>query len=366
MGKKMSPEKAERRIQAAVRRIAGRSTEWAGTSVLVHSDSRGFHVHAGADGSSGKIPDAFHIASVGKLFTAALVARLVDAGRFTLEDTAASLLPVNTLDRLFVVDGVDHQNEVTIAHLLSHTSGAADYWEDPGTGGRTVSRLLVEHPDRTWTPGDLIAFAADEQQPVGRPGDRFHYTDTGYVVLGLIIEAVTGVAYHEYLAQEILKPLGMTRTWMPHRSAPPAGGTVMRPVYLHHTDLSAAASITGDWTGGGIASTEEDLLAFIRALTDGALVAPATLERMQRFTNSFRRGIDYGLGFMRLRFEKFFPLLRGYPRLVGHIGALGTHLFYDPDDDLFIVVTVGSDTAITASIQLLIRLTGIVRGVAPV
>jgi D-alanyl-D-alanine carboxypeptidase len=257
-------------------------------SLLLHCPSRGLDVLARADDAS---TDAFHVASVGKLFTAVLVGRLIDKGTVSLETKVGDALESGVLDRLFVIAGVDHQNEVTVRHLLGHTSGAADYFEDPCRDGKNMLHLILAEPERKWTPQSLLEFAREQQSAVGTPGERYHYSDTGYIILGLLVEKLEGRPFHEVLHREIFEPLKMERSWMPYRSSPAVGGEEFRPAYLEGTDVSRFPSITGDWTGGGVASTERDLLRFSLALWNGELVSRQLLSEMTQPVGRFSLGM---------------------------------------------------------------------------
>lgn len=193
------------------------------------------------------------------------------------------------------------------------------------------------------------------------PGQAFHYSDTGYTVLGLLVERLTGASFETVLDREILSPLGMDRTWMPFRGSPRSGSPgPLRAAWLHGHDVSRSASITADWAGGGIASTEEDLLKFQQALWSGRLLSAPTLAALQSFDHVFQKGIGYGKGLMQLRFGEFFFLLGSYPKMLGHMGVLGTQMFYDPTRDLHLIVSFGSDAAMEDSVKLIITVLGIV------
>lgn len=344
------------RIEAALQAAVKKHPDRGGASVLVHSDNLGIHARVLADPGG---PDAFHVASIGKVFTTVLVGKLIDAGRLRFEDPVAPLLSPGTLDGLFVVGGLDRQAEVTVDQLLSHTSGVADYYSDSARGGASVSSLIVRDPDRAWTPSELLAFSQQQQSAVGAPGEKFHYSDTGYIIIGLLVERLYGAPFHVVVDQEIFAPLGMDRTWMPRRSVPRYGtNEPIRAAWLGGTDVSTFASITADWAGGGIASTEEDLLKFQQALWSGRLIATQTLAAMQSFDSVFQKGIRYGKGLMQLRFGEFLFLLRGYPRMVGHMGILATQMFYDPSRDLHVIVSLGTDAAMEDSVRLLIAILG--------
>ena len=347
----MTLQSLEARVRKAVGAIARRDKRTAASGVLLHSERLGLHLEAHVD------PDAFHAASVGKLFTATLVARAIDAGRIGFDTRVAGHLPAATLDRLFVIDGADRQAEVTVDQLLRHTSGVADYFADRPPGGTNVAESIASEPERSWDAATLLQHA--RQQPaVGAPGGRFHYSDTGYVLLGRLVEEVEGAPFEEVLHREIFDRLGMSRSWMPQRTSPTQGPATLRPAWLGGAEVSTSPAITADWTGGGVASTERDLLRFSQALWAGELVAPGTLETISRFDHRFRRGFRYGAGLMQYRFGELFFMLSRYPAVVGHMGVIGTYLVYDANRDLHIVVSVGPDAAIPASVRLLIAVLG--------
>lgn len=298
----------------------------------------------------------FHAASVGKVATAVLVMQLAREGAFALSDSIATLLPAGTTDGLFVVAGTDHARDVTVLQLLDHTSGVADYFEGRVTSGRRFLDRVLGEPDRTWTPADLIAFSRDNQRAIAAPGRRFAYSDTGYILLGLVVEHVTGRAFHELLHERIFEPLDMRDSYLLFHSTPSNGLRPIAPFRLGRVEASTFASISCDWSGGGIVTTLDDLVTFSRALHRGELTDADQLAEMQRVRNRFRPGIHYGAGMMELRFGEFSPFLRRLPRLSGHIGVLGTHMFYDRDNDAHIAMNFGSTREMVRSFRTLIEI----------
>lgn len=310
----------------------------------------------GIEFSHGPRETPFHGASIGKAATAALVMQLRDEGALSLGSHAADLLPAGTLDGLFAVDGVNRAGEVTVEQLLTHTSGVADYFEGRTTGGPRLLDLMLAEPDRFWEPEDLVEFTRTRQRPVGRPGERFSYSDTGYILLGMLLEHVTGQSFHELLHERIFGPVGMRDSYLMFHSEPAAGARPLAPLHLGRVEASGFTSLSCDWAGGGIVSTLDDLARFSAALHGGELVSPGSLAEMARMRHRFRRGIHYGAGLMEVRFEGFFPLLRGLPRPVGHIGILGTHMFFDPVNRAHIVMNFGGTREMVRSFQTLIRI----------
>lgn len=290
----------------------------------------------------------FHAASVGKLVTAALVMQLCEAGAVRAGTLVAEVLPAAELHGLFLPG-----EQVTLEHLLTHTSGAADYFDGKVSSGLRVSKEAVADPNRFWTPEDLLTVSRKRQVPVGRPGEQFHYSDTGYLLLGRVLEVVTGETFHDLVHRRVVTPLGLQRTFLPFRSSPARGSTDLAPMYLGRTEISRFRSLTCDWAGGGIASTPDDLLLLSAALHDGELIAPESLALLARPRHRFRPGLDYGAGLMTVRFEGFAPWLRGQPRLLGHIGVTATHVFHDPVHGAEIALNFASTREMTRSFRTL-------------
>ncbi|NUS09983.1 MAG: beta-lactamase family protein [Streptomyces sp.] len=264
----------------------------------------------------GHAPDAdtqYRIGSITKSFVAVLVMRLRDEGLLDLADPLARHLPETAapsaaggaaLDGAGLdAAGLRAAGELTVAQLLSHTSGIAS--ETPG-------------PWWERTPGDLRPELADllGADPVRHPaGRRYHYSNPGFALLGALVERLRGVHWFEALQAEVLRPLGMTRTTLLPQ-APAAGGfavhpwaDVMRPEAVQDTGRMAPA--------GQLWSTAADLsrwAAFLLAGRDGVL-GSATLEEMRRpAAPPEEPDWGYGLGIQLGRY--------GNRRLAGHTGSM--------------------------------------------
>lgn len=373
----ITKEKALRIIDDLIRKNFSTAKESTECQILIHSEKMGLQnlysfkrLEAIEKSERGKIvagdsETPFHIASVGKTFTAVLVMRLVEDKKFSLSDPIANYLERNILDGLFIYNGKNFQEDVTIEQLLGHTSGIADYFGDSAKNSQPIFHLILSEPDRFWTPQDLIAFTRDHQQAYSAPGGSYHYSDTGYILLGLLIEKVTGKSFDQNLAEKIFKPLAMRDSYLLFYSEPeniPA--KALSPIWFHNREVTSYKSLSADWAGGGIVSTASDLLKFHKALNEGVLVSNESLSRMERFDNKFLMGIYYGLGMMQFRFEEFFPLLKGYPRMTGHMGVLSVQMFYDATNDLYLICNFGSDAHMQKSVQLIIQIVGTLKRIA--
>jgi D-alanyl-D-alanine carboxypeptidase len=295
----------------------------------------------------------FHVASVGKLFTATLIGRLIDEGKIRLNDPIHLYLDNALLENLFIFEGVDNKDQVTIQHLLSHTSGVADYFAKEDNG---LVESLYQSPDTFFTPQAMVQYTRDHQSAYFAPGDGYHYSDTGYVLLGLIIESVTGKPFHENLQEVIFEPLGMKDTYLMFYSEPENGKKPIAEIWVNGHEVSQFQSVSIDWAGGGVVSTLDDLATYIRALYQNRIISPETLEDLNKFDHDFMPGIAYGNGIMQMQFEKFFPTLGFLPRMTGHMGVLGTQLFYDKSTDLVYVSSFGSSDATDESVKTMIKI----------
>lgn len=301
----------------------------------------------------------FHVASIGKLFTATLVMQLVESGGIGVETPVSRLLPDAELSGLFdTAGGTDAAGGATVEHLLTHTAGVADYFEGAVAHGPKLIDLVVDEPGTFWTPAALLAFSRERQRPVGRPGERFAYSDTGYILLGRILEEATARPFHELLHERVFAPLGMHGSSLLFHSptAPDAAAIDLAPLWIGRDELSHARSLSCDWAGGGIASTPDDLIAFSAALHHGRLLGSRSLAWMAEARNRFHVGIRYGGGMMQVRFDGLSPFLRGMPRPLGHIGVIATHLFHDPAHDAEIAMNFASTREMRRSFRTLIEI----------
>lgn len=304
----------------------------------------------------------FHAASVGKLFTAVTIMQLQEEGKLEIADPIAQYLPVETLAGLFVVDGIDHSAEVTITQLMEHTSGAADYFADPVTSGITVEQDIVIHRDTLWTPEQLLDVSRTRQKAVGLPGKQFHYSDTGFVLLGLLIEQIEHKPFHQVLQERFFTPLAMTDTYMPYRSTPANPQPLpIADLWLDGVNLRDAQSVTADWAGGGVVTTMDDLLRFSDALYSYKLISKESFLRMSTMRQQFRTGIYYGVGMMALRFVEFNWALDFLPESLGHLGITGVHFWYDPLTETTVVLNYGSNAMLEQSFVDLITIETLMR-----
>lgn len=224
-------------------------------------------------------------ASAGKMFTAVAVLQLVDAGKLSLDGAVGDYLP-------------DYPNRevatrVRIRHLLAHTGGVGDigFWDSPELA---APGAFLAYRDRMRTHADYVAEHA-QRPPEFEPGTQMAYSNFGYVLLGRIVEVVSGMPYDRYLQRHIFDPAGMRRTGLaPETARVPdrARGYTWREG--RWTDTRDLLPWSGTAAGGGTA-TVGDLFKFAQALRSGRLLS------RERFAEATRAQNDagwYGYGFV--------------------------------------------------------------------
>ena len=325
-------------LQAIVQGVVDGNPEIFGAVLLVDGPYLSWRGAAGlADPAAGRAMaagDQFYLASVAKTMTAALVLKLAEAGRVGLDDPVADYLPDSLLAGLFTVGGRPRHGEVTLRQLLGHTAGVADAFNDDA-----FIALLVARPDSVWTPRAVLAYTREHQAAHFAPGEGWRYSDNGYNLLGLVVEAVTGSPLTAVYRDSLLDPLGMRHTFR-HFAGEDRQAIPGRPPshwFRGDLDCTPLVSLTSDWAGGGLYSTAEDLRRFLRALFGGRLFArQETLDAM-RTTRAAWDGSGYGLGIIRVRELESARAPEVLPpdwgELWGHIGASSAFMYYWPERD---------------------------------
>lgn len=216
-----------------------------------------------------KPSDHMRIASVAKAFNGAVALHLVDEGRLRLDDTIGQRL-----------SGMPAAwSAVTVRQMLNHTSGLPDYTQSKG-----FAEQAKRDPRGFVSPQKIIGWVRGE--PLGfAPGSDYEYSNTDNIVVGLIVEAVTGDSYAQSLDQIVFGPAGLTQTSFPTKPPLPKPfihGYVVE-VGQPPADVSTFLSPSGAWASGAIVSTPRDLNAFIRADLGLGFFSRAQQEEQMRF-----------------------------------------------------------------------------------
>ncbi|MBS3975876.1 MAG: beta-lactamase family protein [Syntrophomonadaceae bacterium] len=329
---------------------------------------------ADPNGSPLRRDTPFHIASIDKLYTAAVIMQLYEHRRVDLDTSIANYLPQSLICGLHRVGGVDYTNRITVRNLLGHTSGLADCYEDRPRGGRSLMERLFQAGDMEWNIEYLMrrVRVRDELSPHFPPqaGDaaqqRVRYSDTNYQLLIAIIEAVAEKPIHQVYEEMLFRPLKLRHTWLFGLSAPHDATAAPATIWFADRPLHLPLALR---SFPSVYSTVDDQLKFLLALIRGELFNDtATLALMRERWNRFGLPrdaatlrapswpIEYGLGIMRFQLPRLFTGMRLMPAVIGHTGSTGAWLFYCEELDLLLAGTVNQATAGAIPYRVVLKL----------
>ena len=234
--------------------------------------------------------DEFRMGSNTKTMVATVILQLVAEHRLTLTGSAGTWLP----------GLIPNGRDISLRMLLNHTSGLFNYLDDPA-----VLKAFTGQDTRVWTPREVLA-AAMAHPPLFAPGTRYSYSNTNYLVLGLIAEQVTGESLADLVQQRIVAPLHLRGTYLvtgtdgrddptlAHGYEPdaarlaallppgtPAGTAFAGPARPDGYVDTTHVNLSAEWAAGGMVSTTADWARFDAALVSGRLLPPAELQAMQ-------------------------------------------------------------------------------------
>ncbi|MEU6654455.1 serine hydrolase domain-containing protein [Streptomyces sp. NPDC046900] len=276
------------------------------------------------------IDGRFRAGSNTKTFVATTVLQLVAEKKVRLDTPIERYLP----------GLVPNGQHITVRQLLSHRSGLFDYTDSLWHGNLSE---LYQTRFRHWTPPQLLA-EAFRHAPYFAPGTAGHYSNTNYIVLGMLIQKVTGKSTEQEITDRLIKPLGLHHTSFPGSSVripgPHAHGYLrMNGPGSPYTDITEE-SMSWASTAGSLISTTHDLNRFFSALIGGKLLPPALLHQMQDAQPLQNGATDYGLGLSRLTDPS-------YGTAYGHIGSA-------PGYNTYSFTTADNSRQVTLSLNVLI------------
>ena len=272
---------------------------------------------------------SFAIASVSKTFTAALVLALAQDGIVDLDTPVRTYLPELKVNA-----------RITVRELLDHTSGLRDYFFHPA-----IDRKLLADPSRVWDTADALKHVG---KAYFKPGTGWHYSNTNYLVLGMLAERVGGAPLGDQVRARFLEPLGLRHTWyQPTEEASSEGAHGYRfasgakdapPIDLSDGSrfMPFTSVVTAAASAGGFASNSTDIARWARALYAGAVLSEDSIEAMLgdiTRTEPYKPRVPYGLGVQRLDLDGS-PSLGHSGRLLGFRSAVR----WLPNEDLAIAV----------------------------
>lgn len=296
--------------------------------ILHHNNMSGAIAVGFADPATGRQltgHEPSRMASMTKTYTSAAILRLMEMGKLDISSAMSRHLTPQTLQLLHV--GGYRSDEITIRQLLQHTSGLPNYDDD------AYKEQILENPQHHWTRLEQLKWAMNHSKPIGAPGEIYSYSDTGYILLGEIIEQVSGlpqaVAYRKLLSFE---RLGLKHTWFETLEPAPADLPARAHQFVGDLDATNFNPSFDLFGGGGLISTLEDEATFLRALMSGEVFDCAdTLDIMLSVPTTSAQpadgvGATYAMG--------IYSVVIDGQTCWGHAGFWGTSFFHCPSADV--------------------------------
>jgi len=262
----------------------------------------------------------FRIGSITKQFTAVAILQLEEQGKLALQDEITKFIP----------DYPTHGYKITVEHLLTHSSGIKDY-----TG---MKEWTDEMKSKDMTPKEIVDFFKDQPMDF-EPGTKYQYDNSGYILLGYIIEKASGETYENYLMKHILKPLGLEHTSYEHSKDivknRVEGYSKADSGYINSSYLS----MTQPYAAGSLLSTVDDLYTWTKGVRSGRIIKPGTFAKAvvpYKLKDGSTAGYGYGL-----EIGEIFG-----SQAIWHNGGINGFLtmgIYMPAEDIFVAVFSNCD-----------------------
>ncbi len=289
-----------------------------------------------ADGLNEKmsIDHNFKIASITKTFTATIILQLLEEKKLNLNDTIDKYLDnkIINIDNLHIYKDTSYGRTITLADLLSHRSGLADYMEDP-----QFVQDVAAQGEKLWSPTLVLSrYYAYQTNLKAKfiPDNGYSYSDINYVILAMIIEEITQTSLSDEFNNRIFKVLNMNNSYLEFYGKPRGNKRLSHAFYSTY-DLNTQLNTSFDWGGGGIVSNLDELDIFFRALLKGKLFKnKSTLDLMLNLAEKGNGNEYYTYGFGIMKRE-----IAGI-NFYGHGGAYDCDVFYSPVEDISIIMSM--------------------------
>ena len=282
----------------------------------------------------------FRTGSITKTFTSTIILQLMEEGLLQLDETFLNCLKNTTTKNIFseimYFEGINYSHKITIKNLLQHKSGIRDYFSDD----ERFFVHLINFPDQNWEWKKIMKKYFEynlHEKGVFKPGMGFHYSDTNYLLLAILIEDLTNMAFHDVLEKRICNPLSLNDTYLEFFQNKKGSKPIIFP--FHGNNDLKNVNTSFDWGGGGLISSTIDLNVFIRSLLTGKLFNDnKTLQLMVNFEDDLinsaqqKSKIAYGMGIQKKKI--------GNHNFIGHNSAYGGMVFYNLETDSSFIINI--------------------------
>ena len=301
--------------------------------------------------ASGEIKEKsqYYIASINKLFISAIILKLYAENTLDLEDKISKYLSADLIQGLHSYKGRDYSNDITIGHLVSHTSGLPCYLMDKQSNGKKVMDELEAGLDQPW-PIDKVIREVKKMKAHFPPGEegKAKYADTNHHLLSLVIEKVTGKPVNIVL-QNLFRELNLTETYVCEDTDDKGYVPIRYKSEIIHLPLFFAS------TQCDIISTAKDQMTFLKAFFNGYFFPKERLNELEKW-NSIFSPFKYGIGIQKFKISRILSPFHPVPEMIGHCGSTGSVAFYVPDMDVYITGTVNQQAKPGLAFQVMIKI----------
>lgn len=310
-----------------------------GITMSVYHDQTGMWIGAGgkADLHNNIDMKSCNISRVGstvKMFTATTILKLMEEGKLNLDDKISSYLEGD------VINKIENADVATIRQLLQHSSGIYNYIQNLNFQTASLNNFI-----REWEPADLLCYAYN-QSAYFHPAEDVRYSNTGYILLGMLIEKIEGKPFYKVFEDKIFIPLDLTMTKFAAEDHIPYG-TVRGYIDMYSNLQVIESTYFSGWdyytADGGLISNPYDMSVFFRALMNGQIINSNSLDQMLTWktpqdpdTEFFP--ISYGLGIFKIETDQGIAYMHS-----GDAVGYYANMFYFPDDHTTIVYAVNSN-----------------------
>jgi len=306
-------------------------------------------------GASGDIsPDQpYFIASTTKLFTAAIILRLRSEGKLQLDDKISRYLNRSVISGLHLFKGKDYSDELTIKHLLAHTSGLPDYFQGKGANGKSLEKTITDGNDQSWSFEEVME-RTKAMKALFIPGakKKASYSDSNFQLLGRIIEVISNKAYSDNCTDLVTGPLGLSGTYLYQDVT----DTTPKTLYYKSKPLIIPRAMASFGADGGIVSTSSELLLFIEAFFTGKLFPGEYIDELQKWNKIFFP-MRAGIGIQLFKLPWFLNPTGAVPSFQGHSGLSGAVAYCSPKEGIYVAGTTNQIAHPETSFKTMIKLT---------
>jgi len=291
----------------------------------------------------------YYIASINKLIISFITLRLCQNKTINLDDKLSNYLSNEMLNGLLIHNGKDYSSELTIGHLISHTSGLPCYLIDKRPDGKKNMNLILNGNDQSWPIDKVVSEVKNMKSKfIPRTKGKASYSETNFRLLDRVLEIVIKKSLQDLLA-EVFQEIEMKNTFV----LPSNSDNNCAPIYFKQNQIN----IKEYWesTHHDIASTAADQMKFIRAFFDGKYFTREFINELKKWNNIFFP-FKYGIGIQKFYIPRLLSPFKAVPELIGHCGSVGSVAFYVPDKEVYITGTVNQTSNPNIVFQTMIKI----------